>query len=167
MNGTSGGNGKQGRRDRLIKERVHDPYMARSKPVEPTLCPDCGVVFSGGRWQWQADAGPHVNEELCPACQRTQDKFPAGILTLRGDFFAQHRAEILSLVHNKVEEQKAQHPMKRLMAIEDQDDGSTVITFTDTHLPRGVGQAIESAYEGELEIQYTEEATTVRVYWQR
>ena len=155
------------RQDRLIKEKVHDPYMNRKKPVEATICPQCKVVFSEGRWQWQPDLTRASNEELCPACQRVEDKVPAGILTLSGDFFAKHRSEILNLLHNKVEAQKADHPMKRLMAIEDQEDGSTVFTFTDTHLPRGVGQAIESAYEGELEIQYTPEANIVRVYWQR
>lgn len=57
--------------------------------------------------------------------------------------------------------------MKRLMGIEDREDGSTVVTFTDVHLPRGVGQAIASACEGDLDIQYTDEAGIVRVYWQR
>jgi NMD protein affecting ribosome stability and mRNA decay len=167
MKGTSRDNGRQDRRDRLIKERVHDPYMARSKPVEPTVCPECRVVFSGGRWQWQAGPPQHAHEELCPACQRIQDKVPAGILTLSGDFFVEHRSEIMNLVHNQIEEQKALHPMKRHMATEDQDDGSTIITFTDIHLPRGIGQAIESAYEGELNIHYSEEAAIVRVKWQR
>jgi hypothetical protein len=73
----------------------------------------------------------------------------------------------MHLLHNKVEQQKTQHPMKRLMAIEDQENGEVVATFTDVHLPRGVGQAIESAYEGELDIQYTDEAGIVRVTWRR
>jgi hypothetical protein len=167
MSQAKGYNAGKNRQDRLIKEKIHDPYMNRSKPPEPTICPECKVEFCDGRWQWQHGVPKVANEELCPACQRIQDKVPAGILTLSGDFLAIHRNEIMNLVHNKVEEQKAAHPMKRLMAIEDQDDGSSVITFTDTHLPRGVGQAIESAYEGKLNIQYTEESNVVRVYWQR
>lgn len=167
MSREKGYNAGKDRQDRLIKEKIHDPYMNRSKPTEPTICPQCKVVFSDGRWQWQPEVTKDTNEELCPACQRIQDKVPAGILSLSGDFFAEHRSEILNLVRNKVEGQNADHPMKRLMAIDDQDDGSAVITFTDTHLPRGVGQAIESAYEGELDIQYTAEANIVRVYWQR
>ncbi len=73
----------------------------------------------------------------------------------------------MNLVHNKVDEQKAQHPMKRLMETQAQKDGSVVVTFTDTHLPRGVGEAIERAYEGDLDIQYTEESGLVRVFWKR
>jgi NMD protein affecting ribosome stability and mRNA decay len=167
MSGKETDVGKHGRQDRLIQERVHDPYMMASKPVEPTVCPECGVVFSGGRWQWQPDAPEAAQKEWCPACQRIRDKVPAGFLTLSGEFFNEHRDEIMSLIRNKEQEQKAQHPMKRLMEIEDQEGGGITITFTDMHLPRGVGQAIERAYKGELDIQYTKEAGILRVYWQR
>ena len=167
MGGKDGDVGKRGRQDRLIKEHVHDPYMTRSKPVEPTACPECGVIFSGGRWQWLAERPANANEELCPACHRIHDKLPAGYLTLSGAFFDGHRDEIIHLVRNKVETQKAEHPMKRLMDIEEQQEGGVVITFTDVHLPRGVGEAIEHAYKGELDIHYTDEAGIVRVYWRR
>jgi hypothetical protein len=72
----------------------------------------------------------------------------------------------MNLVRNKEESEKAQHPMKRLIDVEDQE-GSAIITFTDTHLPRGVGKAIQKAYEGKLDIHYTEEASIVRVTWMR
>lgn len=157
----------ENRQDRLLKEQIHDTYMARANPKEPTVCSECRVVFRGGRWQWLSEVPENGYRDVCPACQRTRDKVPAGILTLTGDFFQDHRAEMLNLIQNKVDEQNRQHPMKRLMAIEDQDNGSTVITFTDTHLPRGVGQAIERAYQGKLDIHYTQEASLVRVYWER
>jgi NMD protein affecting ribosome stability and mRNA decay len=158
---------ERGRQDRLIKERIHDPYMTRSKPSEPTVCPECGVVFAGGRWQWMTQTPEDAERSLCPACQRGRDRVPAGYLYLSGDFLAQHRDEILNLVRNKAEGETAQHPMKRLMDIEERVDGGLEITFTDVHLPRGVGDAIRRAYEGELDIQYTDEAGIVRVYWTR
>ena len=167
MSGKEGDVAKQGRRDRLIKEETHDPYKAHKKLVEPTVCPECSVVFSDSRWQWMTNVPDDAHQELCPACQRIRDKIPAGFLTLSGEFFEEHRDEINHLVHNKVEEQKAQHPMKRLMNIEDQAGGGVVITFTDMHLPRGVGEAIQRAYAGELDIQYTKEADILRVSWQR
>ncbi len=157
---------KHGRGDRLIKEQVHDPYMARLKPAEPTVCPKCKAIFSNGRWQWSDSVTCDANENLCPSCQRIRDKVPAGYLTLSGNFFETHRAEIMNLVRNKEESEKAQHPMKRLMGVEDQK-GSAIITFTDTHLPRGVGEAIEKAYEGTLDVHYTEESNIVRVTWMR
>lgn len=154
------------RRDRLIQEEIHDPYMARSKPPEPASCPECEAVFSEGRWQWLPEVPQGAEKELCPACQRIRDRVPAGLLYLSGAFFAEHRDEIMNLIDNKVESQKSQHPMKRLMGVAEQEDG-VEISFTDVHLPRGVGEAIERAYEGELDIHYTDEAGIVRVYWQR
>ena len=167
MGGKEGNITRHGRQDKLIKEKVHDTYMKSGKPNEPTQCSQCKAVFADGRWQWPQKEVSPLSEELCPACQRIRDKIPAGLLTLRGDFFTAHRREIINLVHNKVDSQQAEHPLKRLMAIEEQADGSTLLSFTDTHLPRGVGQAIAAAYGGELDIQYTEEAGIVRVYWNR
>jgi NMD protein affecting ribosome stability and mRNA decay len=158
---------KYGRRDRLIKERVHDPYMTRAKLPDPTICPECRVVFTKGRWQWLATAPTGGDEELCPACRRIRDQVPAGLLTLKGSFFDEHRSDIMNLLHNKVEAQKAQHPMERIMDVEDQDDGSAVVTFTDIHLAQGVGEAIERAYDGELDILYADESAIVRVRWER
>ena len=157
---------KHGRGDRLIKERIHDPYMARTKLPEPSLCPDCKAVFGSGRWQWITELPTEANEQLCPACRRIRDRVPAGFLTLGGSFFKEHREEIVNLIHNKVDSEKRQHPMKRIMAMEDQED-KLVITFTDIHLPRGVGEAIERAYEGSLDLHYEPEASIVRVTWER
>lgn len=167
MAGTNHLSDKSSRQDRRIKERVHDPYQMRSKPTEPTRCPDCGAMFSAGRWQWTTRQPAEAATMVCPSCQRIRDRQPAGILTLKGPFFTEHRREIMNLVQNKVDGQKADHPLKRIMSMEDQDDGSLRILFTDNHLPRGVGQAIESAYDGTLDIQYSEEAALVRVYWER
>jgi NMD protein affecting ribosome stability and mRNA decay len=167
MSANQGNVAGRGRHDRLIKEDVHDPYMARGKLAEPTVCMDCGAVFSKGRWQWATQTPADAHQQRCPACQRIHDKVPAGYLDLSGSFLEQHRDEIMHLVHNKVESQKAQHPVKRLMAVEDQKDGGVQITFTDMHLPRGVGEAIQRAYEGDLDIQYTEGSGIVRVYWKR
>ena len=74
----------RGRGDRLIKERIHDPYLSREKLPEPTVCPECRAVFTEGRWQWQSSVAEDANETLCPACRRIREKVPAGILTLSG-----------------------------------------------------------------------------------
>jgi NMD protein affecting ribosome stability and mRNA decay len=158
---------RDGRRDRLIKERIHDPYKPREQLSQPSVCSECGVVYDQGRWQWLPAVPDDAEEVVCPACRRITDRVPAGFLTLSGDFLAEHREEIMQLIRNKVDEQKAHHPMKRLMDIRESPEGETVVTFTDVHLPRGVGEAIQSAYEGELEIKYTAEAGIVRATWHR
>lgn len=160
--------GEHGRRqDRLLKERVHDPYMTRGWPKEPAVCPQCRVVASNGRWQWVDQPPADAEEQLCPACQRIRDRVPAGLLTISGKFMREHHEEVMNLLHNKVDAERAQRPMKRIMSVRDEDDDGIVVSFTDQHLPRGVGEALERAYEGNLDIHYTEEAGLVRVYWHR
>jgi len=141
-----------------------DPYELAGKPGEPARCPQCGASFHGGRWQWTSagDGGQH----LCPACRRINDKQPAGILTLSGTSLATHKAEILNLVRHKEEAEKADHPLNRIIAIDEQD-GTVVITTTDIHLPRRIGEALKRAFRGQLELHYEEDAYFLRATWRR
>lgn len=153
------------RRDRLLEESRHDAYKLRHKLAEPTVCPQCGAVFHTGRWQWLPRPA-QAHEEKCPACHRIQDEFPAGFVTVGGAFFKEHREELLRLVRNEEARAKTEHPLKRIMKIEDQDDG-TLITTTDIHLARGIGEALHHAYQGELDFHYHEQENLLRVAWER
>jgi hypothetical protein len=94
------------------------------------------------------------------------DRVPAAFLTLRGEFLDSHKDEIINLIHNYESREKREHPLKRIMGREEQADG-TVITFTDAHLARGIGEALHNAYEGEIDYQYTKEDIMLRVTWTR
>lgn len=153
------------RRDRMIQETRHDTYKARHKIPEPAVCPQCGAVFHDGRWQWMTKPA-QAHEEMCPACHRIHDSFPAGFVAVEGAFFKAHREELLRLVRNEEAHAKAEHPLKRIMNIEDQDD-RVLITTTDIHLARGIGEALHHAYQGELEYHYNEKENLLRVMWAR
>jgi NMD protein affecting ribosome stability and mRNA decay len=153
------------RRDELRDELVHDAYKSKKKLPEPTRCPDCGAVYRDGRWTWDL-APADANEELCPACRRIRDRFPAGYVTLEGEFLQAHRDELLQLARNREAKEKAEHPLERIMAIEDVD-GNVQITTTDTHLARDIGEAVHAAYKGELEYHYNKEENLLRVHWTR
>jgi hypothetical protein len=153
------------RKDRQIHEVVHDAYRARFKPDEPVACPSCGVVFEDGRWRW--GSRPAVaSEQLCPACHRIQDRYPAGYLTLEGEFLSEHGEDILRLARNEEARAKAEHPLERIMAIE-RDGAKILITTTDIHLARRVGEAVHHAYQGHLETKYARDEYLVRVHWRR
>ncbi|SEK56186.1 BCAM0308 family protein [Nitrosovibrio tenuis] len=153
------------RRDSIFEERVDDAYKSRHKLPEPTVCPQCKAVFHDGRWEWrQVPTGAH--QEKCPACHRIHDQYPAGFVTLQGEFFAAHREEILHVVQNVEKRERAEHPLQRIMAIEEKD-GETLITTTDIHLARGLGDAIHDAYQGDLEFHYNQGENLLRVHWMR
>ncbi|NJD34343.1 MAG: ATPase [Betaproteobacteria bacterium] len=153
------------RRDRLLQEQSHDPYKLKGKLPEPTACPQCGAVFRNGRWNW-GDAPPQAHHETCPACHRLNDRFPAGFVSLGGGFLAAHRDEILNLVRHEEQRERQAHPLQRLMAIEDHD-GGVMVTTTDVHLARGIGEALHHAYQGELEYHYKPDDNLLRVHWTR
>ena len=156
---------KPQRGDRLIRERVHDPYKTRLKLSEPTVCPQCGACYRAGRWTWEKPPG-EAHSGLCQACHRTKDRCPAGSLTLRGGFVAKHRNEILSLTENTAALEKGEHPLHRVMAI-DERDGEIEITTTDIHLPRRIGNALHKAFKGSFDFHYDEEGYFLRAVWER
>lgn len=153
------------RKDRLIRERVHDPYMTRLKPGEPSVCPQCGATFHRGRWSWDA-AAPDARPELCQACHRIKDGYPAGVVRLSGGFVQVHKAEIVNLARNEEKQEKGEHPLNRIMAIDD-EPAAIVIRTTDIHLPRRIGDAVHRAYGGDLDYHYDEESYFIRVNWRR
>ena len=147
----------------IFQEHVHDAYKAKGKLQEPAVCSQCGAVFHQGRWQWlQAPANAH--RAICPACHRIHDHFPAGFLTMKGEFFRAHHDEIMRLVQNHEKHERTEHPLKRIMAVEEKD-GTTLVTTMDIHLARGMGEALHHAYQGELEYHYNPEQNLLRVSW--
>lgn len=156
--------GKFGRRDRLVKEKFHDTYKEGKKRSEPSVCPDCGAVFAGGRWTWTEEP-EGAGMVLCPACQRIDDDYPAGYVELKGSFFQQRREEILNLVSNEEKLEKGEHPMERVMAITPGED-HTLITTTGVHMARRIGEAVVRAYQGNLDYTYGDNEKIIRVQWE-
>ena len=153
------------RRDQLRQERVHDTYKLKEKLAEPSVCPDCGAVYHAGRWQW-GERPPGAQEVVCAACHRVRDRYPAGFVDVGGAFFAGHREEMVNLLRRHEEREKANHALARIMAVEDTTDG-VLITTTDIHLARDLGEALHHAYQGELEYHYNDAENLLRVHWRR
>lgn len=144
---------------------ITDPYRRTKKLHEPTVCPQCNAVYHEGRWQWaERPAGAH--EELCQACHRINDGFPAGLVTLGGEFMERQKDNVLNIVRRQEAIEKPEHPFNRIIKIEE-TSGNLVITTTDIHLPRRIGEALKSAFDGELSISYDEDGYFVRVNWTR
>ncbi len=150
-------------RDRIYDDPRHDPYQAKGKPAEPSVCRGCGTVFHHGRWTW--DAAPEgAAAAECPACHRIRDKQPAGFVTLAGVGAPEERDALVHLVRHVEEHEKAEHPLHRIIAIA-QDADEVRVTTTDTHLPQRIGEAVRHARKGKLEIGYGHDEYVVRVRW--
>lgn len=151
------------RHNGIFQEQVHDTYKAKGKLPEPTVCPQCNAVFQNGGWRW-GDAPANAHHSMCPACHRLQDHYPAGFVILSGQFFTTHRDEIMNLVSNHEHSERAEHPLQRIMAVEE-IEGGVLVTTTDIHLARGIGEALHHAYRGDLEYHYNPAENLLRVHW--
>jgi NMD protein affecting ribosome stability and mRNA decay len=157
--------GRATRHERSSLEQSTDAYVAKGKLVEPTVCLDCGAVFHRGRWQW-LDVPEHAHREVCPACQRIRDDQPVGYVTLDGQFLNSHLEEIRRLIQHRAEHERQEHPLKRIIKMESQGEGM-LVTTTDSHLARGIGEALRHAYQGELVVDHVSGESLVRVHWSR
>ena len=152
-------------RDRLLLLPALDDYRISGKLPEPTVCMECAAVYYDGEWQWLPSPS-HAHQVHCPACNRIRDHYPAGYVTLSGEFFTSNEQQILHRVQNQAAHEKPWHPLQRIMSIEKLGN-DTLITTTDLHLARGIGESLHLAYQGELEYHYNPEEKLLRVIWSR
>ena len=150
---------------RAQQDHILDPYQRQQKLHEGTVCPQCSAVYHEGRWRWVPRAEAAV-EGLCAACRRINDKYPAGIVALRGDFAREHKEEMIHLARHQEKAEKEEHPLNRIISIEEDAQG-VVINTTDIHLPRRIGEAIRRAFHGEIEDNFEKDGYFVRVDWTR
>ncbi len=148
---------------RAQQDHIIDPYRWTHKPSEPAVCPQCGAVYQGGRWSW-GDRPAAAVELTCQACHRINDKYPAGVVNLAGPRLVRLKDQILQLARHQEEAEREEHPLNRIMDIQEGDD-TVVINTTDIHLPRRIGEAVERAYKGELKAHFDESGYFVRVDW--
>ncbi|WP_457640027.1 BCAM0308 family protein [Persephonella sp.] len=154
------------RKDKLLKEYIHDPYFTKEKYPDPSVCERCGVVFHDGIFQWIEPPPAEAARMLCPACRRIEDRYEGGIAVLEGEFLSSHKDEILNLIKNVEEEEMAYRPLERIIEIKDEGNKLT-ITTTYEHLARRIGEAVHKAYKGKLNFQYPEGTKYIRVHWER
>ena len=144
-----------------------NPYYEGKKYKEPTFCPNCGLVYHEGRWMDKSPPGEEgANKALCPACRRKRDRNPEGIVYLSGDYFENHKNEILHLAKNTEKRAKENRPLQRIMWSE-KDSDTLKLTTTNEHLARRIGKAIANAHDGDLDINSGDNERLVRVYWTR
>lgn len=148
---------------RAQDDPIRDPYEAREKPHEPTVCTGCNAVFHRGRWSWGRPA-EDAHPGRCPACRRIADAMPAGVVTCHGPLTAAQSEQIVALARHEEAAEKSEHALNRIMAVTPHDDLLEIFT-TDIHLPRRIGVAIRHAFHGEFTLDFDETGYFARVDW--
>lgn len=151
---------------RAQEDGIGDSYKRPLKLPEPAVCRKCGAVYSRGRWHWAAPPENAV-AMLCQACHREEDNYPAGLMLLTGSYLAAHRFELIELIRNQESAERAEHPLNRIMSLDEIAPDRLVIATTDIHLPHRIGEALRRAHDGRLWEDFDKGSYFVRVEWHR
>lgn len=120
-----------------------DPYADVHKPSGVVVCTTCHAIHERGTWKW-GEAPTSATSALCPACRRISDRCPAHVLRLEG-VPKDQRTELVAMVHRVADEESREHPLERLMSLEDTADRIEIRT-TGVQLPRRLRASISRAF---------------------
>lgn len=153
------------RRDKQPGPHTRDSYRSPERIKGSTRCGECGALYEDGRWIWRASSDA-LRQLTCPACRRIQDHSPAGEFVLTGEYLAAHRDDLVALLRRQAAGEEKEHPLERIMEIDEQPDRMTVRT-TGPHLVRRLGEAVLRAHGGHLTLHYRDGEGLLRADWQR
>ncbi|MBL8752493.1 MAG: hypothetical protein JNK15_04255 [Planctomycetes bacterium] len=132
-----------------------DRYRPEGK-LYPVVCPACGAAECRGRWTWD-QAPADLPRVLCPACERLRDGVAAHELVLCGDL-QRWWPEVRGLLRHVERAETATHPLERVMAIVDGDDGVHVTT-TGMHMARRLVAALVRRFRRGVRIVFEDSRT--------
>ncbi len=152
--------------------RVEDPYEL-AEGQEAAVCHQCHALYQGKRWFFDEKlftrlAGtPKMREVLCPTCRKIKDRYPEGYLTLGGEFFAEHKEEIVKLLEKEAARVAGRNVMDRIIQIVPEGQDKLVVETTTEKMAQHLGRTVYKAYKGDLDFRWSETNRFVRVYWKR
>jgi hypothetical protein len=150
-------------------------HRTRRAPKEPAVCESCGAVYANRRWtSANADHGTREPKHwhparvtACPACVQAHGGVPSGYVYLEGAFLVAHRDEIERLLRNEAERAAEDNPLARIMLWQENGERKLTLSTTTEHLAQRLGHALEKAFDGQIEYDFSHENKLARVTWRR
>jgi NMD protein affecting ribosome stability and mRNA decay len=149
-----------------------DPYLPAGGMKEVALCQGCHALYRNKRWYLDPEAFAAESAEgaphwvTCPACQKIAERYPEGIVTLKGEYFWEHEEEIRNILKNEESKAMAKNPLERIMRMNREGD-DLIIETTEQKLAEHLGRALHRAHQGDLKVSWSQEHAVCRVDWER
>jgi NMD protein affecting ribosome stability and mRNA decay len=153
-------------------DTASDPYLLSEGNNGKSVCKKCHAVYHNKRWYMDEAlyekrvAQKSINKVLCPACRKVKDRFPGGILRLKGKFLKEHKSEIMNLIRNEEQKARGFNPLERIMGISSIKAGLEVTT-TNEKLAQRIGKSLHKAYQGKIEYKWSSDTKLLRAEWER
>jgi NMD protein affecting ribosome stability and mRNA decay len=141
--------------------------------TEPAVCTECNAVYRNRRWvqdvpktvkppePWQS-----ARMVVCPACKQKNEGVFGGYVEIDGAFYNAHHDEIEKLLKNEAMRISEKNPLAQIMKLERGKNKLTITTTTE-HLAQRLGRALQKAYCGDVEYDFSDENKLARVKWHR
>ena len=149
-------------------------HRGKRAPKEPAVCGLCGALYFKRRWiAAGSEHGAEVEHfrpaELttCPACIQSQGGTPSGYVYVEGSFFRAHHDEVMKLLQNEAERAAEDNPLGRIMLWKQNSEGKLTLSTTTEHLAQRLGHALEKAFDGKVDYDFSHENKLARVSWRR
>jgi hypothetical protein len=152
--------------------RTEDPYQPE-EGQEASLCTTCQAIYQNKRWFFDEKLAAKlagtakVKEVTCPTCRKVKDRYSEGILTLSGDFFKEHKDELVNLLKKEAERVGKRSVPDRIITMTEEGKDRLVVETTTEKLAQHLGRAVYKAFKGELNFKWGEMDKLVRVHWSR
>lgn len=104
---------------------------------------------------------------VCPACSQIRTGEPRGFVYLDGAFFVAHHEEIEQLLQNEADRAAEDNPLARIMDWKRGNKHKLTVTTTTEHLAQRLGHALEKAFGGNTDYDFSHENKLARVNWKR
>lgn len=151
---------------------ANDPYIPGGHYRDDTVCSECGAVYAKQRWSFNDERSELLvsagvaNSVICPGCRILEAHDPQGVVTLKGEYWPNHRDDILNLIRNEEQRGMGVNPLERIMDIRE-EGGCLIVETTTEKLAQRVGRSIGRAHKGHLNYHWSDGNQLVRVYWER
>jgi hypothetical protein len=144
-------------------------------PEEPAYCETCGAIFRNRRWVMDVPVTEKLRSKpfkpakaiKCPACKQIEEGVVGGYVSISGQFLSIHRAEIENLLRNEEARAVEDNPLSRIMTWKESAEGKLLIETTTEHLAQRFGHALEKAFSGDVDYDFSHENKVARVDWHR
>jgi len=104
---------------------------------------------------------------ICPSCKQKTTGEPRGFVFLDGAFFTTHQDEIENLLRNEAARAAEDNVLARILEWRRGNGHKLSVTTTTEHLAQRLGHALEKAFDGDVNYDFSHENKLTRVSWQR
>jgi hypothetical protein len=156
------------------RDEIHNfdsSYIPDGHYPDDTVCSRCHAVYHNQHWNRDDRRAETLLESgaatvVCAGCKIVEERNPGGIVTLRGDYWPQHREDILNLIRNEETRGIHTNPLERIIEIREEGD-SLIIETTNVKLAQKIARSIDKAHSGTLDYHWPNTNHLLRVYWER